>query len=307
MALGTDTQPQGASSSSNPVSAYMGAASSNAFSGGGQPSGAVPAAGGQGLGTPQPNRNNIMALLGSIYGPQQQAQQQQQQGLLNQLALQNAGYTTDRGALQTNYGLDQRGLGLDRQQLGIDRGAAARALANTIEQERLARAMTGNQKKTLGLGYEKDTRGERSDATARGALTTPGTRTNLKDMYGNFLLGNERLDLGLESDLLGIREQRNQARDRQKALDLESKRLGLNSDQLSSQLDQALDQLGLGNLMSTNDIFSALSSGNAQQAGLARQIMEDLINFGGNPAWLTQQQSRSYSAPREHQGAYRSQ
>lgn len=299
MALGSDTGTTTAEQD-NAVSAYMGSSSGNAFAGGTQPSGGTTTTG-SGLGTASsaPSRSNIMALIGSIYGPQQMAQQQQQQGLLNQLALQNAGYTTDQGNLQTNYGLDQRALALDRAGLGIDRGAAARALANTLEQERLAKAMTGNQKRTLGLGYESDTRSERSDATARGALTTPGTRQNLTDLYGNFLLGNERLDLGLESDLLGIREQRAQAKDRQKQLDLESKRLGLNSEQLSNQLSQALDQLGLSHLMSVNDIFSALSSGNADRAGLARQMIEDLVNFGGNPAWLSQPVP-TYGQQREH-------
>lgn len=255
--------------------------------------------GGGGLGNPPeagPSPGSIANLIGSIYGPQDQGLQNQQQALLNQLGITNAQYDTQSGYLNTNYGLDQRSLGLDRQGLGIDRAAIARQLADTIQQEEIIRGLDANSRKALGLQYDQDQRQERSDATARGAFTTPGTRQNLKDLFGGLMLGNERLDLGFKSDMLDLRSRRAGLRDQRKQVDLQAQRYGLSGDQLRSQLNQALGQLGLDRLTSVNDIFDSLNSGNSQRAALAQQMLEDLMGFGGSPGWLAPSGPGSYGA-----------
>lgn len=246
--------------------------------------------GGGGLGNPPeagPSPAAISSLIGSIYGPQNQALQNQQQSLLNQLGITNAQYDTQRGYLQTDYGLDQRNLALDQRGLGIDRGAIARQLADTIQQEEIIRGLDANSRKALGMQYDQDQRQERSDATSRGAFTTPGTRQNLKDLFGGLMLGNEKLDLGFRSDMLDLKSRRASLRDQRKQLDLQGQRYGLSGDQLRNQLGQALDQLGLSRMTSVNDIFDALNSGNSQRAALAQQMLEDLMGFGGSPGWLS--------------------
>lgn len=225
--------------------------------------------------------SRLPQTIASMYQPDIASQQAQQQGLLDRLGLNQADMTNQRNNLQQNHGLDMRGIGLDERSLGIDRGAAARAIQNTIEQERLAKGMTANQKRQIGITYEGDVRGANEDAATRGAFTTEGHRSTRKDLFGNLMLGNERLDLGLEQDLLGIREQRSSAKDRQSSLDVEADRLGLRRDQLNSQLNQGLANLGIQNMLSANDIFNALSGGNAQMAAIARQIMDDVIRYGG--------------------------
>lgn len=279
------------------VDAYMGAASTSAMG---------PSTGG-GLGSaPETGRSpaNIMNLINSIYGmnlinsiygPQNQALQGSQQSLLNQLGIVDAQYQSQSGYLNSNYGLDQRNLGLDRQGLSIDRAAIARQLADTIAQEQIIRGLDANSRKSLGLQYDQDQRQERSDATARGAFTTPGTRQNLKDLFGGLMLGNERLDLGFRSDMLDLRSRRASLRDQRKQIDLQGQRYNLSGDQLRNQLNQALDQLGLSRMTSVNDIFDALNSGNSQRAALAQQMLDDLMGFGGSPGWLSSSGPGSYT------------
>lgn len=232
---------------------------------------------------PQPSAGQMFNFLRGVYGPQDQAIQTSQQDLLNQLGLTDALYNTQAGYLRDNYGFDQRSLGLDRQAMGVDRGSIARRLADLVQQEEIIRAMDANSRKALGKQYAEDVAGEKSDATARGAFTTPGTRTNLKNMFGDLMLGNERLDLGLRRDLLDVNSQRGNLKDQRRMLDIQSQRYGIQGDQLRSQLDQALQGLGLDRLTSTNDIFAALNSGNAQRAALAQQFLDDLMRYGVSP------------------------
>lgn len=260
------------------VNAYMGAASDRAMS----PTATRPAIGEQQY-APQPDQGQMFNFLRSVYGPQDQAIRGSQQDLLNQLGLTNAMYDTQSGYLRTNYGLDQRGIGLDRQALGVDRGAIARHLADLVQQEEIVRGMDANSRKALGKQYAEDVAGEKSDATARGAFTTTGTRTNLKNLFGDLMLGNERLDLGLRRDILDINSQRGNLRDQRRTLDIQSQRYGLQGDQLRTQLDQALQGLGLDRMTSVNDIFNALNSGNSQRAALAQQFLDDLMRYGVSP------------------------
>lgn len=237
----------------------------------------------------------IMGMLRGYYGPQDQQVVTQQQALLDQLGLTQAQYDAQTGYLNTNYGLDRRNLALDQRGLGIDRAAIARQLADTIQQEEIIRGLDANSRKALGLEYDQNQRQERSDATARGAFTTPGTRQNLKDLFGGLMLGNERLDLGFRNDMLDLKSRRASLRDQRKQLDLQGQRYGLSGDQLRNQLNQALDQLGLSRLTDVNQIFDSLNSGDATRAGLAQQMISDLMGFGGSPGWLSPNGPGSYS------------
>lgn len=290
MALGTLTRnesgggaggaPTGGGSMSPQTQSAVNAYISGVSGGGGQ---------GPAIGTPNveagPGASQIMRWMQSQYGPQDQYYQSQQDALLNQLGMVNAQYDTQRGYLNQNYGFDQRDLGFDRQALAIDRGAIARQLADLVQQEEIIRGLDANSRKALGLQYSQDVRSEKSDATARGAFTTPGTRTNLKDLFGELMLGNERLDLGLRRDILDLNSRRSSLQDQRKMLDIQSQRYGVGSDRLRSQLDQALGALGLDRMTSVNDIFAALNSGNSQRAALAQQLLDDIMRYGGSIGW----------------------
>ena len=290
MALGTFAAPAensggggggsggGGISTDAAVNAYMGAAASRPT----QPRSSAPAVGESNY-APGPSQGDMWSFLRNIYGSQDQQIQASQQDLLNQLGLTNAMYDTQTGYLRTNYGFDQRNLGLDRQAMGVDRGSIARQLASLVQQEEIIRGLDANSRKALGKQYSEDVASEKSDATARGAFTTPGTRTNLKNLFGDLMLGNERLDLGLRQDILGLNDRRGSLQDQRRMLDIQSRRYGIQGDQLRSQLDQALQGLGLDRMTSVNDIFAALNSGNAQRAALAQQMLDDLMRYGVSP------------------------
>lgn len=290
MALGTFATPAensggggggsggGGISTDAAVNAYMGAAASRPT----QPRSSAPAVGETNY-APQPSQGDMWRFLRNIYGTQDQQIQASQQDLLNQLGLTNAMYDTQAGYLRTNYGFDQRNLGLDRRAMDVDRGSIARQLASLVQQEEIIRGLDANSRKALGKQYAEDVASEKSDATARGAFTTPGTRTNLKNLFGDLMLGNERLDLGLRQDILGLNDRRGSLQDQRRMLDIQSRRYGIQGDQLRSQLDQALQGLGLDRMTSVNDIFAALNSGNAQRAALAQQMLDDLMRYGVSP------------------------
>lgn len=224
-------------------------------------------------------RNTMMNQIMGMFGPEQAGLRQQGQGIMDQIGMTQLRTGTNVDFLRQNYGLDTRALGLDRSQLGIEQGAAGRQHKNTFEQERLAKAMTENQRRMLGQQYTEGVQGAKSEATAAGGFSAPGLRTGLTNLFGNLGLGVQRADLGLESDLLGIRETRASAKDRQRSLGVEAQRLGLRADQLQSQLSQGITNLNLDSVMSVNDLFSALGSNNMQQQAMARQIMDQILQL----------------------------
>lgn len=187
----------------------------------------------------------------------------------------------NRGNLQDNFGLDMRGVGLDRRDLAIDSSAAGRQVRNTVEQERLARAMLGNSQQAANQQAREQTQTARSEATAAGAFTAPGIKRDLTNIYANLSLGRQRNEYGFQQDLLGIRENRASARDRQRSIAIESQRLGLTEDRLRNQLKQGLEGSRLDQFMSVNDLFDSLMSGNQEQQALARQIIDQIMGAGG--------------------------
>lgn len=198
----------------------------------------------------------------------------------NQYDLLMGGYGADRGDLRDQYGLAMQGLGLDRGALGVDRGAANRGIRNTRQEERIARALLANSQQQLTADAGNAVTRTQSEATASGAFSAPGMRHDMAETYGNLVMGKERNQLGFQRDLLGIREQRNQHRDALQNLDIQSQRLGLQSDELQQQLRTGLRGLRLDTAMSTNDILAGLSSTNAQRAALSRQIFQMAIQMG---------------------------
>lgn len=298
MALGSLQQEQ----NPNPVDAYMGSGASNTPGGQAFGSPGGPSLGsGAGAATPVSRpangqiygsadsmasrfgggsaRNSIMNQIMSMFGPDQAGLRNQGQGIMDQIGLTQQRTGTNADFLRQNYGLDLRSLGLDQASLGIDRQGANRAYQSTFEQERIARALAANQAKALGQQYTEGTQSAQSEATAAGAFSAPGIRTGMKNLFANLGIGVQKNDLGLQSDLLGIRNTRASAQDQQRQLDVQSQRLGLNRDQLSAQLQQGLTNNGLDGLMSVNDLMGALSSNNMQQAAIARQILDQLLGF----------------------------
>lgn len=200
----------------------------------------------------------------------------QTQGALlgNRMDLALAQQALSGGQLRQQFGFDMQGLGLDRQGLGIQSNAARRGLRMTRREEAIMRDQLANSQAQANAQAEGQTWNARSDATAAGAMTAPGIRHDLGQIYGNLVLTREANQLGFDRDLLGLRERRGSLRDQLRNTRLEAQRLGLREDELRAGLRSGLRQLRLDTSMSINDILGGLSSNNASQAALMRQILE---------------------------------
>lgn len=203
----------------------------------------------------------------------------QTQGQLgaNRLDLTLAQQALSGGGMRQQFGFDMRGLGLDRQALGLSANAARRGLGFTRQEEAIMRQQLANSQNQAQAAAGSQVWDTRSEATASGAMTAPGLRHDLAETYGNLFLTRESNQLGFDRDLLGLRERRGSLRDQLRNTRLEAQRLGLREDELRAGLRSGLRQLRLDTSLSINDILSGLSSNNASQAALYRQILEQAL------------------------------
>lgn len=190
-------------------------------------------------------------------------------------------YGANTGDLRQDFGDSMQGLGLDRQGLGISRGAAQRGIRNTRQEERIARGLYNNSQLQANSDAGQEVRAARSESTASGAMSAPGIRNDLGNIYGNLVFQRERNTLGFQRDLLGIREQRSSYRDQLRNLSLESQRLGLREDDYRQALRRGLRDLRLDTTISVNDLLGSLNSQNAQNAQVSQQILQAIYQSLG--------------------------
>jgi hypothetical protein len=210
-----------------------------------------------------PAIDRTLGVYASQYAPDMAHLDFQAQLARNQIGMVRGQGRLGAQDLRSQFGLDMQGVGLDRQGIGIGRDAANRRIRNTQLQ---ANSDAG-----------QEVRGARSESTASGAMSAPGIRNDMANIYGNLVFQRERNQLGFQRDLLGIREERNTQRDTLRNLDLEAQRLGLRSDELRMGLRTGLRNLRLDTTMSVSDLLGSLSSNNQQRAALARQILDQAL------------------------------
>lgn len=219
---------------------------------------------------------NLQQQMG-IYAPDMALSQIQQQQLMNQLGMVGPQRQFSANGLRQDFGFGMRGLGLDRQALGLAQNTARRGLGFTRQEEAIMRAQLANSQAQANSLAENQTWDARSDATASGAMTAPGIRHDLGEIYGNLVQTREQNQLGFDRDFLGLRQQRASYRDQLRSSRIEAQRLGLSEDQLRTSLRRGLTQLRLDSTMTVNDLMSALATGNVQQQALVRQIIEQAL------------------------------
>lgn len=194
--------------------------------------------------------------------------------------LKLADYQLDR----QNVGIDRRGVGVTQDYINKMRGFAG----DTLSQQ-LYDAMRQGVYRTVQ---------NNSQATANGAWFAPMRQFENQNIYGDTMnAGNqartgynkqiagfdrdsananldlERLDVrekGIDND-----EQRVATANRQ--LDIQAQKLGLNSEQLRLALDKGLQNLGVQNATSVNQIMAGLASNNAQVQQVAFNAMAQAV------------------------------
>lgn len=243
--------------------------------------------------SPTPQLQSSLNYFTGLYSPEFEQNAAQRTTIEDSLAQLFANQQLQSRYANEDYQSGLSKLNLSRGDLGIERGAAGRqiGLANTLEA--LARELLGNQMQGFnidtteaGQSADQSRRQAMSSATARGAVNAPGIGRTLGDIQnslanqlGRIDLGRGRADIGFRQEQATLGERRAGARDRLAQLDLKSKELGINSDQLRTELDRGLQQLGLDTFLGTNQLMDALGSSNIKDRMLAEQIFREAIQY----------------------------
>lgn len=241
---------------------------------------------------------NLLAQLQQYFGNNQMFD-----AAMGDQALAGAMANYQTGQANQQYGFDMRGLDLQRQGLGIEQGGLSRQLPLLNQQWGLQQQQYGLQQQGFDQaqqeaqqGAARQTRGENSTETARGAWGSVGHNQGLSDIQQQLqnslsTIGRQRQSASLSEQSAGLshEEQVAKLQDSQKQLDLMGKRMGLSSDEISARLQSALNQIGL-NQVSSSDFASELAKMQAGEYSPFSSIIGDMYAFSGIPLFGDQQQ-----------------
>lgn len=214
----------------------------------------------------------------------------------NQLDYQNLGAERDLNNLKmSDLALQRQGIGIDRQGIGVtqDYTNKMRGYAGDTLSQQLYDALRQGVYRTVQ---------NNSQATSNGAWYAPMRQFENANIYGDTMnagnqartgyakqvAGFDRDDANAKLDMqrldvkeqgVGNDEQRVQIANRQ--LDIQAQRLGLNAEQMRLALEKGLQNLGMSNAMSVNQIMSAMASNNAQVQQMAFNAMSQALLAGG--------------------------
>ena len=214
---------------------------------------------------------SLMAQMGMIPG---------QQNLLN--AQLGMGQTGAYNAFNTG----QQYLGLDAQGNAIQQADLAAQLGFIGRREGLSDAELANQ--LAGFGIDEETakrlaategREINNRAAAGGAWFSPETRLDRSDSQAQkderlrqIGLGKSNAQLGRQRAQIGYDQSRQSIDTQRQMLDLAASRLGVDGTQLQNQLNDTLNQLGIGHMVDSMTLFSQYGQMDAQQRALLNQI-----------------------------------
>lgn len=215
---------------------------------------------------------------------------------------QNLGYQRDFNNLKmSDLQLDRQGVGIDRRGIDVTRDYTTkmRGYAGDTLGQQLYDAMRQGVYRTVQ---------NNSQATGNGAWYAPMRQFENANIYGDTLnagnqartgyakqiagfdrdMANADLDtqrLDLKERGIGNDEQRVQIANRQ--LDIQASKLGLSADQMRLALEKGLQNLGMSNAMSVNQIMSGLASNNAQIQQMAMNAMYQATQAAGMSGYGT--------------------
>lgn len=162
-------------------------------------------------------------------------------------------------------GLAQARIGLARQGLGIDKAALLRQLPLLRSGYQMSLQELAQQASQARYGAQRQWQQISGESAARGANTTEGRRRMDTDV-GTQLRGSlATLGRRRSAETLEYREAVSDIRDRLKHLGLRGKELGLQAAGIAASLQSSLDQIGLSQFFTINDLMKAFPGGGMQQ------------------------------------------
>lgn len=237
--------------------------------------------------TTQPSADpfsNLTSLFNSAVASPYNAQQVgQYDSLQNQLALLMGGYTNQSSLLNQQAGFDTRNLNLTGQQYGIQAGALNRQSSllpqlNTIAQQQYDLQTQGANESAAASRRASD-----SAATASGAYTSIGHNQQLTDIQSQLQRSLSNIALQRQQHALSYDEQLASLGDSQKQLGIMEQRLGISREEITTRLNNALNQLGLSSAMSVNDMLGELGKIESGDYSPISQLAGDIYAISGIP------------------------
>lgn len=261
--------------------------------------------------TAQNNAQN--AYLNQQIGWQNQGYGLGQQGLNQQYGFDLASLGLDREALGIDRGAVGRQMGYYDSLFGLDGDRYRQGLAyqNALKGYR-GRDLASQLHQLWAQGSQirdkamRDERDMGRAQTASGSFTSQGAKDGARDVkatkdYGltNVDIAKAQANTSYERDMSGYDntianlttdfkeaglthgEQQARLRDRMSTLDIESRRLGLSSDQLSSKLQLGLEKLKLDHTVSVGALLDAINQGNIGALGSIYQIINQGLGLYG--------------------------
>lgn len=253
---------------------------------------------GEGMGGQMAQQNNAaqqsMDAYSGYYAPDMQAARNQADRARATLPFQSSYYDNQRGGLYGENDIANRGIGLQEQGLGIDRNANNRDAAyyqnllNILGQQRDIVGMEfTNTRQQLQDRAATDVRGTNQQATAGGSWLAPERMAQVSDIFKNYDTSLQSAELSRRSGVLGYNEKefgleksKAETGDKNQKLDIMAQQYGLDREKLKLNLDQGLANLGYQQYMNTGDLLDKIDSSNAQEAAVARQILESVLQSG---------------------------
>lgn len=237
---------------------------------------------------------DALSFLQAFNAPTLQGFKDQQSGLLGLQAATDANFLAQKGFLKQGNALDkallklqEQGIGIQQKGLGAEHGFLDKRYGFLDRLRALAEGGFTNTQAQINEKAEQQHRATRNDFVGRGATVAPEHGLQHEDIDQETAmaieaarLGYEKEKVGLDEQGLSLDEQRHRLNQAGELLGLDLQKLGINSQQLNLQLEMGLANLGLDQLMSTNDFWNKLKSSQGEELAFWQQLFQQAFQWG---------------------------
>ena len=239
-------------------------------------------------------QQGIMDFLTAFNAPTLAGFQQQQGNLLGLQAAQQANYGAQKNFMGQGNVLDKALLGIQQKGIGIQQGDINTQYGFLDQRGGFLdqlRALAGqgfeNQQSQINEKAEQQHRATKNDFVGRGATVAPEHGLQHEDIDQEQAqaieaarLGYEKEKVGLDEQGLSLTEQRHRLDIAGQMLGLDLEKLGINGKQLDLQLKMGLANLGLDQMMSTNDLWDRIQNSFGEESQFWMTLFQQAAQMG---------------------------